>query len=104
VIRTVEISEARRDLAPLANEVAKKLSRVIVAESGEPIAALVSMDDLERLEAMRRERDEAFAVIGRMRAAFADVATEEIEREVAKAVAEVRAELEAERIASGQAG
>jgi hypothetical protein len=38
-----------------------------------------------------------------MRAAFADVSTEEIERESANVVAEVRSEMEDERIASGQA-
>jgi hypothetical protein len=46
---------------------------------------------------MDEERESRFAVIDRMREAFADVPTEEIEQEVAKAVAEVRAEMAAER-------
>jgi prevent-host-death family protein len=97
---TVEISEAERRLTPLAHEVAKTGVRVIVEESGAPIAALVSLDDLDRLEQLRRDREARFAVIDRMRAAFADVSADEIEREVAKAVAEVRTEMEAERLAS----
>ncbi len=102
--RIIEISEVKRQLSPLANGVARKEIRVIVEESGAPIAALVSLDDLERLADVDRDRVARFAVIDRMREAFADVSTEEIEREVAKAVAEVRDEMEAERIASGQAG
>lgn len=43
------------------------------------------------------EGENPFAVIDRMRAAFADVSDEEIERETAKAIAEVRAEMAAER-------
>jgi hypothetical protein len=52
---------------------------------------------LERLARLDAQREERFAVVDRMRAAFADVPTEEIEREAAKAVAEVRAEMAAER-------
>ena len=66
-------------------------------ESGAPIAALVSLEDLERLTRLDEEREERFAVVDRMRAAFADIPTAEIEREAAKAVAEVRAEMAAEQ-------
>jgi prevent-host-death family protein len=102
ITETLEISEVQRRLSPLANEVANKEIRVIVAEAGDPIAALVSLDDLDRLIEARRNREARLAVIDRMREAFADVSTEEIEREVDKAVAEVRAEMEAERIAAGR--
>jgi hypothetical protein len=40
---------------------------------------------LERLARLDEQREERFAVVGRMRAAFADVPTEDIEREAAKA-------------------
>lgn len=99
---TIELSEVQRRLSPLANEVANRAIRVIVEESGSPIAALVSLDDLDRLIHARRDREARLAVIDRMREAFADVSTEEIEREVDKAVAEVRAEMEAERIEAGR--
>jgi hypothetical protein len=75
---------------------------VVVEESGAPIAALVSLDDLERLMDSHRDGDARLEVIDRMRAAFADISTEEIEREVEKALAEVRDEMEAERIATGR--
>lgn len=100
--RTIEISEAKNQLSPLAIEVSRQRLRIIVAESGAPVAALVSLDDLERLASIDAEREARFAVIDRMREAFADASTEEIEREVAKALAEVRAEMAAEREARAQ--
>jgi hypothetical protein len=73
---------------------------VVVEEFGAPIAALMSLDDLERLVDSHGYGDARLEVIDRMRAAFADISTEEIEREVEKALAEVRDEMEAERIAT----
>lgn len=103
MIRTVEISEAQRQLAPLANEVARREIRVIVEESGAPLAALVSLHDLERLAEIGRDREAQFAVVDRMRAAFADISSKEIEREVARALDEVRAEMDAEHSGSDKA-
>ena len=100
--RTVEISEAKNQLSPLANEVSRQRLRIVVAESGAPVAALVSLHDLERLARFDAEREARFAVVDRMRDAFADVSTEEVEREVAKALAEVRAEMAAEREAAAR--
>lgn len=55
-----------------------KETRVIVAKSGIPVAALVSIDVLYRLD---RERAERFKVIDEACPAFAGVPDEEIERE-----------------------
>lgn len=95
--KNLSISEVKSLLAPLASEVSRNEVRVIVEEAGQPVAALVSVEDFERWSRMDREREARFAVIDRMRAAFADVPTEEIEQEVAKALAEVRAEMAEER-------
>lgn len=100
--RIVEVSEGDQLLSPLANQVAKDGIRVIVEESGTPLAAIVPLHDLEQLAQSAHDREAAFAIIDEMREAFADVPTEEIEREVAKAVAEVRAEMEAERTGAGR--
>ncbi len=48
-------------------------------------------------------RGEAFALLDRMRAAFADQSQEDIERETAKALAEVRADIRAEAEARAKA-
>jgi prevent-host-death family protein len=95
--QSLPISEVQSRLSPLAKEVARKELRVIVEESGTPVAAIVSVDDLARWVRLDRECEARFAVIDRMREAFADVPADEIEREVAKAVAEVRAEMAEER-------
>ena len=101
--RTLKISDVKNGLSRLVNEVYRKEARVLIEKSGIPVAALVSAEDLARLAQLDREREERerrFAVLDRMRAAFKDVPPEEIERETAKAVAEVRAEMAAEREAA----
>lgn len=99
---TMKASEARAQWSSLLNAVARRRTRVLVEKSGVPVAAIVSADDLERLARLDEERARDFAVIHEMRAAFADVSAEEIEREVAKAIAEVRAKKRAERARAAQ--
>ena len=47
----------------------------------------------QTVKAMEEQRERDFAALDRTRAAFADVPDEELEREVDKAVSEVRTEL-----------
>ncbi len=54
---------------------------------------MVSPDDLDRRDLDRAER---FGIIHEMRAEFADTPTEEIEREAARSIAEVREEMRRE--------
>lgn len=49
-------------------------------------------DDPERLNRLEQDRRRDFAIIDESRAAFRDVPDEALEREVSKALAEVRAE------------
>ncbi len=95
--QTMKISEVRGQLNTLVNRVYRKETRVLVEKSGIPVAALVSTDDLQRLNQLDAKREADFAVIDEMRTAFKDVPPEEIEREAARALAEVRAEIRAER-------
>lgn len=94
---TVEVDRARQRLGELVEAVTRDRVRVRLARDGRPVAALVSARDLDWLERLERERAEQFKVIDRIQAAFADVPGEEIEREIAKALAEVREEMRAER-------
>ena len=67
----------------------------MVEKSGIPVAGIVSIQDLERLDRLdreRAERAERFKVLEEFAAGFADQSPEEIERETARAIAEVRAE------------
>lgn len=95
-VRTVDAAEVGRTWGQLLDEVAQSHDRVIVARSGAPVAAIISAADLERFNRLEAERERDFAVVDRMRAAFDGVPFEEIEREAAKALAEVRAEMQVE--------
>ena len=102
ITRTITISDIETRLAPLVEEVSRNELRVIVEASGTPVAALVSVADLERWSRVDRERDARFAVLDRLREAFADVPPEELEQEIATALAEVRQEMATEREAAGR--
>jgi prevent-host-death family protein len=88
--QTMKISDVKNTLSSLVNRVYRKETRVLVEKSGIPVAAIISADDLKRFAQLERERDERFAVIDRMREAFADVPPEEIEREADRSVAAAR--------------
>ena len=79
--QTMKASDARQHFASVLNRVFRKEARVVVEKSGIPVAAIVSAEDLKRLDQLDRERAERFKVIDEMRAAFAGVPDEEIERE-----------------------
>ncbi len=95
--QTMKISEVRGQLNTLVNRVYRKETRVLVGESGIPVAPIVSTEDLKRLDRLDRERAERFSVIDEVRQAFAGVPDEEIERETDRALTAVRAEMRAER-------
>jgi prevent-host-death family protein len=88
--QTMKISDVKNTLSSLVNKVYRKETRVLVEKSGIPVAAIISAEDLKRFAQLERERDERFAVIDRMREAFADVPPEEIEREAERSVAAAR--------------
>lgn len=90
VIQTVKASEARENFSQLINKVFRREARVIVEKSGIPVVAIVSAEDLRLLSELEAERDRRFELLDEIGEAFKDVPAEEIEREVAKAIAEVR--------------
>jgi prevent-host-death family protein len=100
VTQTVRASEARQRFSEIVNRVFREQARVVIERSGIPVAAIVSAEDLKRLERYDRERAARFAALDRISAAFADVPLEELEREVARSIAETRAEMRQEREAA----
>ena len=89
---TITATAARQHFASVINRVARKQARVLIEKSGIPVAGIVSAGDLRRLDQLDEERAEQFSIIDEMRAAFRDVPDEEIEREVARTIAGIRAE------------
>ena len=98
--RQMPITEVKRTLSRLADEVHEGNTRVLIEKGGVPTAALVSLGDLERLVQLDDERAERWRLLESMREPFRGVPPEEIEREAAKAIAEVRAARRAAREAS----
>ena len=94
--QTMKISEVKQQLNRLVNQVYRRETRVMVEKSGIPVAGIVSAEDLRRLDQLDRERAERFKVLEEFGEAFKDVPVEELEREVARALAEVRAERRAQ--------
>ena len=92
----VSIEEAKSNLSDLINHLSRGEFRVLVDESGKPVGAIVSVDDLEWLRHLEERREAFFARIDRMQEAFKDVPPEEIDREVDRIIARNR---EADRAA-----
>lgn len=98
--RTMPMTEVKRTLSRLVDEVKRGQTRVLIEESGVPAAVLVSVGNLERLAQLDRERAARWQLLEAMREPFRGIPPEEIEREAAKAIAEVRAKMRDERNAA----
>ena len=86
--RTMPITEVKRALSRLVDEVQQGQTRVLIENSGFPAAALVSASDLERLAQLEQGKAERRRSLEAIGAAFADVPLEEIEAQLARISAE----------------
>ena len=102
VTTTIKAADARSRWSRILNAVIHGGERVLIERSGVPVAAIISADDLARLQRLEAERDMRFRVIDRARKAFADVPDEELEREVERALADARTQRRNE-VQSGRA-
>lgn len=90
--QVMKASEVRQQWSQLLNKVFRDQTRVVVEKSGIPVAAVISAEDLKRFTQLEEQREERFKALDKIREAFKDVPTKELEREVNKAVSEVRTE------------
>ena len=90
---SLKFTEARPKLSSLLDRVFQRKMRIRLYKGSTPVAALVSIDDLERLERYDREREESFRVMSKIGEGFRDVTPEEFDEQFARAKAEVRAEM-----------
>lgn len=90
MIQTIDAA-ARHQRSDLLDRVSVGGTRFIVEENGVRVAAAVSIEEFRRLTALEARRKADFAILEEMQAAFADVPNEEVEREIERALAEVRA-------------
>ena len=96
--RTVTNIEAREQLDELLSFTSEEQGRrVVVERDGMPVAALISIADLNRLNLFLEQREHDFQVLSELSRAFDGIPDEEIEREALNAVMEIRAEARAKR-------
>ena len=88
----MKASEVRAQWSQLLNKVFRNQTRVVVEKSGIPVAAVISAEDLQRFTQMEEQRAKRFEVLNRIGEAFKDVPEKELNRQVKKAINEVRAE------------
>jgi len=92
VTETINATEARRSWSDLLNRVFRREARVIIEKSGIPVAAIISMREFEFFEHLKAKREQRLAVLDAISEPFEGTSPDEIELEVAKAIAEGRAE------------
>ena len=90
--QVMKASDVRAQWSQLLNKVFRSKTRVVVEKSGIPVAAVISAEDLERFTQMEEQRAKRFEVLNRIGEAFKDVPEKEIDREVKKAISQVRSE------------
>lgn len=90
--QTLKASDVRSNWSQLLNKVFRGETEVLVEKSGIPIAAIVSAQDYQKLRQIKQQREKNFAVLDRMRAAFKDQSSAQIQTNVRKAIEEVRRE------------
>lgn len=91
-VETMSVSEARQRFSDTLNRVREEDVRIIVEKSGIPVAAVVPISVFEGDEQRERQRQEALDALKSAQSGFVDAPEEEIERELAKAIAEVKQE------------
>ena len=90
--QVMKASDVRQQWSQLLNRVFTDQTRIVVEKSGIPVAAVISAEDLERFTKLEEQRERNFAVLDEIGEKFKDVPAQEIEREVSRALKQVRAE------------
>ncbi len=94
---TMKISDVKSRLNSLVNDIYRQEKRVVVEKSGIPVAAIIPIADLRRLNRLDERDREAREIVDSMRAAFADVPDDEIEMQTERIMNQIREENRAAR-------
>lgn len=77
----------RQHFSEIVNQVARQERRVLVEKHGAPVAAIISPEDLKRLDRLEDEERRRLAAFRAISERFTDVPLDVLEREVAKSIA-----------------
>ena len=94
MVKTIDFKYMTKNLKKLLEEIIKKKNQFIVKSNGQNVAVLIPFDDYQRLTELAEEKEQAkenfFDMVDELREYNKDVPYEQIEKDVAQAVAEVR--------------
>ena len=90
--RHINLNETRENLDDAIDGVVRNESRVLLERGGTPVAAVISLREYKRFLNLEAARSHGFEAIERISKAFIDVPMDELEREIDKAIAQVRAD------------
>jgi prevent-host-death family protein len=88
MVKTMGAREARNNFSQLLGQVHFGGQVVIVERFGRPMVAIMPVDDYRQLVA---EREARFQILDKIRRRLPDLPVEEVEQDVAEAIAAVRA-------------
>ena len=88
--QTLKASDVRLHWSQLLNKVFRDETEVIVEKSGIPVAAIVSTKDYKKLQQIKQQQKQDFALVKSIRTAFADQSPEQIQLGVDQSLTEVR--------------
>jgi prevent-host-death family protein len=80
-------TNVRQHFSEIVNQVARQERRVLVEKHGAPVAAIISPEDLKRLDRLEDEERRRLAAFRAISERFTDVPLDVLEREVAKSIA-----------------
>jgi prevent-host-death family protein len=73
MVQTFDIDLDKHQLSTVIQRVSHKEARVLVEQSGVLVAAIVSIEDLERLQQLDQEWEQTTQAIARLSQAVADI-------------------------------
>jgi prevent-host-death family protein len=91
-LETLNVSEARKQFGELLNRVHRDEELIVVEKSGIPMAGIVPMAVVPAAQEKETNRQALLDFLQRPRPGFEGVSEEEIEREIEKALIEIKQE------------
>jgi prevent-host-death family protein len=86
---TMSVSESRKQYSEVLNRVYREEEQVIIEKNGIPVAAIVPMSVVRDAASTEKRRADLRAAFAATRAEFRGIPSDDIEREIERATAEV---------------
>lgn len=89
---TMNVSETRKQLSDLLNRVYTNDEQIVIEKNGIPMAGLVPMSIVRMAREKEASRQEFLQALSNIQSGFVGTSEEEAEREIEKALAEIKQE------------